>query len=140
MTAAEVAGSAMLAPLASAIRATNASFTPTTIGAHLHDLAYEVNPQRIWRAFVGRRHTLVTSWLTNDPYGIDFGAGTAPRFVDGLMPNIDGCVHVMEAAPSTAGSETQWRWYDRPVCVSLHVEKEALNRLMKDPDLRKFRD
>ncbi|TBU57877.1 transferase family-domain-containing protein [Dichomitus squalens] len=138
LTGEEVASSTTLSPLASAIRAVNASFTPTAIGALLHDLAHEVNPQRTWRAFVGRRHTLVTSWLTNDPYGIDFGTGTAPRLVEALMPNIDGCVHVMEGAPSTSGSEAQWRWYDRPVCVSLHVEKEALRRLLEDPELRKY--
>ncbi len=136
LTGEEVASSA-LSRVAAAIRATSASYTPEATSALLHHLAYEVNPQRTWRAFLGRRHVIVTSWLGNDPYGVDFGGGAAPRFVDPLLPNVDGCVLVIEAAPSS-GSGEGWRWYNRPVCVSLHVAKEVLTKLSKDPELRKY--
>lgn len=141
LTGEEVASSSIsaLSRVAAAIRATNASYTPAAVGALLHHHAYEVNPQRTWRAFLGCRHVIVTSWLGNDdPYGIDFGGGAPPRFVDPLMPNIDGCVVVIEAAPSAPEGGEEWRWYNRPVCVSLHIGKEVLEKLSKDPELRKF--
>ncbi|PIL28905.1 hypothetical protein GSI_08951 [Ganoderma sinense ZZ0214-1] len=140
LTGEEVASSstAALSRAAAAIRATSASFNPETVGALLHHHAYEVNPQRTWRAFLGRRHVIVTSWLGNDPYGIDFGGGASPRFVDPMLPNIDGCVLVIEAAPFASNNGEEWRWYNKEVCVSLHVLKEVLANLRKDPELRKY--
>ncbi|KAI1792739.1 transferase family-domain-containing protein [Ganoderma leucocontextum] len=140
LTAEEVTSSSTsaLSRAAAAIRATRASYTPAAIGALLHNHAYEVNPQRTWRAFLGSRHVIVTSWLGNDPYGIDFGGGAPPRFVDPLLPHVDGCVLVIEGAPSASGNGEEWRWYNRAVCVSLHIAKEVLEKLSKDPELRKY--
>ena len=138
LTGEKVASSstAALSRAAAAIRATSTSFTPEAVRALLHHHAFEVNPQRTWRAFLGRRHVIVTSWLGNDPYGIDFGGGASPRFVDPLLPNLDGCVLVIEAEPSSGGDP--WRWYDKEVCVSLHIAKEVLEKLSTDPELRKY--
>ena len=60
----------------------------------LHDLAFEVSPHRLWNGFLGRRNTIVTSWLRLKAYEVDFGT-SVPRFVDAFMPNMDGCVQIM---------------------------------------------
>ncbi|KAH9848093.1 transferase family-domain-containing protein [Lenzites betulinus] len=137
------AGPAPLGTGAAALRAAIASLTPETLGAYLHDVAHEVNPQRFWSAFLGTHHAVATSWLGLDPYGVDFGSGAPPRYVDAVMPNLDGCVHVMEAGPKTrreAGAESgNGRWYDEPVCLSLHIAAEPLEKLLKDPEFRKYR-
>ncbi|KAI0819851.1 transferase family-domain-containing protein, partial [Trametes gibbosa] len=133
-----------LGEAAAAIRAAIASLTPETLGAYLHDVAHEVNPQRFWRAFLGTHHAVATSWLGLDPYGVDFGSGAPPRYVDAVMPNLDGCVHVMEAGPKSrregeAGSGER-RWYEEPVCLSLHIATDPLERLLNDPEFRKYRN
>ncbi|KAI0752545.1 hypothetical protein C8Q80DRAFT_1302188 [Daedaleopsis nitida] len=132
-------GAPTLAAAASAIRAAMAEFTPAALGALLHEMAHAVNPQRTWRAFLGRRHSIVTSWQNLDAYGVDFGGGRAPRYVDAVMPSMDGCLHVMEAGPASAAPGAG-RWYDEPVCVSLHLVENVMESLLKDPELRKYRD
>ncbi|KAI0672117.1 hypothetical protein C8Q78DRAFT_1068740 [Trametes maxima] len=122
---------------AAAIRSAVAKFTPEAVGAFLHDVAHEVNPQRFWRAFLGRRHSIVTSWQNLDAYGLDFGGGAPPRFVDAVMPSMDGCIHVMEAGPGEGIKGG--RWYDESVCLSLHLRADAMERLLADPELRKRR-
>lgn len=47
-------------------------FTPEAMGTMLHDVAHEVSPQRLWQAFLGTQHTLVTSWLRFHVYQVDF--------------------------------------------------------------------
>ncbi|KAI0652914.1 hypothetical protein C8Q70DRAFT_1096247 [Cubamyces menziesii] len=120
---------------ARAIRSAVSCFSPAALGAYLHDAAHEVNPQRFWRAFLGRRHSIVTSWQNLDAYGIDFGSGAPPRYVDAVMPSMDGCIHVMEAGPLSVrrgSTETPGRWYDSPVCVSLHLAAEVMAKLVRD--------
>ncbi|EIW53201.1 uncharacterized protein TRAVEDRAFT_173856 [Trametes versicolor FP-101664 SS1] len=128
---------------AAAIRAAVTAFTPEKLAAFLHELAYAVNPQRIWRAFLGERHSVVTSWLGLDLYGIDFGSGAPPRYVEAVLPNMDGVFHAMEAKATSGDGALQGgnrRWYDGPVCVSLHFNKEAMRKLLEDPELRKYKD
>ncbi|RPD75896.1 hypothetical protein L226DRAFT_391698 [Lentinus tigrinus ALCF2SS1-7] len=125
---------------ASAIRSAMAPFTSSAIAALLHDMAHDINPQYIWRAFFGKRHSIVTSWQSLDVYGVDFGSGKPPRFVEAVMPSVDGCIHIMEAGPATSGGVSGGaRWYAEPVCVSLHLAKDVMERLLKDPELKKYR-
>ncbi|EIW53200.1 uncharacterized protein TRAVEDRAFT_23629 [Trametes versicolor FP-101664 SS1] len=129
---------------AAAIRNTVSQYTSEAIGAVLN-MARQSNSQRFWRAFLGKRYTTVTSWVGLGGYKLDFGGGL-PRYVDPVIPGIDGCIHVMEAGPSTAavGSSARPgsgdRWYDEPVCLSLHLATEVMDRLLLDPQLRKYRD
>ena len=98
-------------------------------------------------ACVGR-HAIATSWQSLDVYGVDFGGGAPPRYVDAVMPSMDGCIHFMEAGPSaeegSRGGEGSGeargkrRWYDDAVCVSLHLARSVMNRLLDDPDLRRY--
>ncbi|RYO83098.1 hypothetical protein DL764_009504 [Monosporascus ibericus] len=46
--------------IAGSIRQTMSKSTPDAVSAYLHDAAHEVSPQRLWQAFLGSRHTLVT--------------------------------------------------------------------------------
>lgn len=118
------ASAASPGPVASAIRETVALFTPDKMGALLHDAAHEVAPQRLWQAFLGSQHTIVTSWLRLRVYDVGFaGEGGAPRYVQAVMPKMDGCVQIMEASPEVGG-----------VDVSLYLDNEAMTRLVRELD------
>lgn len=58
--------------MATAVRETIPLFTPEKIGAMLHDAAHKMAPKRLWQAFLGSKHTLVTSWMRLRVYGVDF--------------------------------------------------------------------
>lgn len=164
-------------PGAVAIRSTVSKFTAETLGAFMHDLAHQVDPQRYWHAFLrrrnaaytcwrsldvyaldfgtgarppyidavmpsmdGRQHSVVTSWQDLDVYGVDFGVGAPPRYVDAFIPDMDGCIHIMEAGPLVGkASGGAGRWYDETVCLSLHLAQDVMQRLLQDPELRKYR-
>ncbi|OBT63034.1 hypothetical protein VE03_08144 [Pseudogymnoascus sp. 23342-1-I1] len=91
-----------LGPTASAIRETLTMFSPENLGAMLHDAAFERSPQRLWQAFLGNHHTLVTSWLRLNVYDVDFGGGI-PRYVHAVMPKMDGCVQIMDSSREIGG-------------------------------------
>ncbi|KAL4926879.1 transferase family protein [Aspergillus undulatus] len=117
--------SACLGNTASQIRNTLQLFTPEKMGAMLHDAAHEVSPQRLWQAFVGTQHTLVTSWLRLQVYKVDFvGSGQRPRYVHAVMPKIDGCVQVMDPGVDDGGID-----------VALYLDTEAMQRLLLDKPL-----
>lgn len=90
-----------LAPLARGIRKTLDRMSRTeAVAAHLHTVAYEKSPQRIWQAFLGRRHILVTTWARAGLYDVDFGLGSRVVYADGIIPELDGDVLIKEAPPS----------------------------------------
>ncbi|KAH6674972.1 transferase family-domain-containing protein [Halenospora varia] len=121
------ASSPSLSKTATSIRETISLFTSDKVAAMLHDAAHEVAPQRVWQAFLGNNHTLVTSWMRLGVYDVDFeGTGRGPRYVQAVMPKMDGCVQVME---SEGGG----------VDISLYLEKEAMLRLVVDGELRAYR-
>ncbi|THY84514.1 hypothetical protein D6C92_09251 [Aureobasidium pullulans] len=118
---------------AGAIRSTLSQFTSEAISAYLHDAAHEVSPQRLWQAFLGSQHTIVTSWTQMKAYEIHFGqvaddAATPQlaRYVQGVMPRMDGIVQVMDIGDSGD--------FD----ISLNLESNAMRRLLEDPQLRAF--
>ncbi|KAK2059563.1 transferase [Colletotrichum caudatum] len=120
------AASEDLGSAAGAIRHMMSRFTPDAVAAYIHDAAHEVSPQRLWQAFVGSRHTLVTSWVGAKTYEVDFlGTGDLARYVQGVMPKIDGLVQVMEVA-NTGDFD-----------VSLCMEHDAMERLLNDSSLRR---
>lgn len=119
-----------LGAVALEIRRMMALFTPAAVAAYLHDAAHEVSPQRLWQAFLGGRHTLVTSWVRAGAYEVDFcggGAGTRPVYVQGKMPRMDGILQVMDVGGETGDFD-----------VSLCLEREAMGRLLGDELLRKY--
>ncbi|CAF0919135.1 unnamed protein product [Didymodactylos carnosus] len=123
--------------IALSIRSTLSKFNSSSIAAMLHDFAFEISPHRLWNAFLGRRNTIVTSWLRLNAYGVDFGTGE-PRFVDAFMPNVDGCVQLMENG--NVGDTKKSNWYDGTVNVSLHLRTDVMEKLLDDPELRKYRN
>ncbi|KAI6588088.1 hypothetical protein MCOR12_009255 [Pyricularia oryzae] len=118
---------AALGEVAASIRETIGEFTPEAVAAHAYEAAHEVSPQRLWQAFVGRRHTLATSWQGLEAYSLDFcgEGGVAARNVQAIMPNMDGLVHVIDV-DGTGGA----------LDVSVCLEKGAMQRLLEDPELR----
>ncbi|KAK1977250.1 transferase family protein [Colletotrichum cereale] len=142
MTGAEVssaeAGQATeaLAPIVRRIRETIATVSsPENLAAHLHSVAYEKSPQRIWQAFLGRRHILVTTWARAGLYDIDFGLGSQIRYADGVVPNLDGNILIKEAPPLAGGlvSGSRPSWTDDGVDISTHICTEDMDRLLQDP-------
>lgn len=131
------AGEGGLGAIALEIRRMMALFTPEAVGAYLHDAAHEVSPQRLWQAFLGSRHTLVTSWVRAGAYEVDFcgggggnggGGETRPVYVQGKMPRMDGILQVMDLGEETGDFD-----------VSLCLEKEAMERLLDDDLLRMYK-
>jgi hypothetical protein len=64
-------------------------------------------------------------------YEVYFGHGAADvaqlaRYVQGVMPRMDGLVQIMDIGDSG------------DLDVSLILQKEAMSRLLKDPELRSF--
>ncbi|KAI9166506.1 transferase [Paramyrothecium foliicola] len=123
-----------LGPVAQKIRETLSEMGKAeNLKAHLHSLAFEKSPQRIWQAFLGRRHIIVTTWARAGLYDIDFGLGSRIRFADGLIPDTDGVVLIKEAPASKAGSGTPGSWTENGVDVSVRIQKDDMERLLKDP-------
>jgi hypothetical protein len=118
-------------PLAKCIRETIVKVADKThLAAHLHSVAYEKSPQRIWQAFLGRRHILVTSWARAGLYDIDFGlGGEGISYADGVVPDMDGTVLIKEA-PGPYCAKT---WTDNGVDVSINIRDEDMQRLIQDP-------
>ncbi|KAI0888391.1 transferase family protein [Annulohypoxylon maeteangense] len=107
--------------VAGSIRATMARFTPDAVGAYIHDAAYEVSPQRLWQAFLGSRHVLVTSWVRARAYEVDFCAvGGLARYVQGVMPRMDGLVQVVDVGGTG------------DLDVSVCLERETMRRFLGD--------
>jgi hypothetical protein len=108
---------------------------PANLADHLHSVAYEKSPQRIWQAILGRRHILVTTWARAGIYDVDFGLGSRIRYADGIVPNLDGCVLIKEAPPPSGQflSGSRLSWTGSGVDISVHICTEDMERLLKDP-------
>ncbi|KAF9880064.1 CCCH zinc finger DNA binding protein [Colletotrichum karsti] len=121
------AASLELGEIAAAIRHMTERFTPDAVAAYIHDAAHEVSPQRLWQAFLGTHHTLVTSWVRAKAYELDFfGTQDLARYVQGVMPKIDGLVQIMDVA------------HTGDFDVSICIRREAMARFLKDPSLREY--
>jgi hypothetical protein len=123
-----------ISSLAQTIRKTLAIFTPEAVANHLHDVAFEVAPQRLWRACLGREHVLLTTWVHAGVYEVDFGCG-GPRYVEAVMPSCDGLVEVMEAGDVREEGGGRADWISEGADVSVYLEAEAMKRLLLDGDL-----
>ncbi|MCJ1235160.1 hypothetical protein MMC14_003126 [Varicellaria rhodocarpa] len=128
-----------LAPVARNIRSTLAKFNAPGLAAVLHDSAYDVSPQRFWRAFLGKRHIIMTSWVHQHVYEIDFGTGKPPRYMGAVIPLMDGVMQVTEAAPRRGKDGETGHWAEDGVDFSLRLQKEVLERIVEDPLLRRYR-
>jgi hypothetical protein len=133
MAASRVASGAALGPIASCIRETIATVNDAQpLAAHLHSIAYEKSPQRIWQAFLGQRHLLVTTWARAGIYDLDFGLGSRIRYADGEVPCVDGCVLIVDGPP-TCSDTAKRTWTDNGVEVTLPLRCEDMERLLQDP-------
>jgi len=68
-----------VAEVANSIRNHLEMCTPKMIGACLHDAAFEVSPQRLWRCFLGPKHILQTSWVQSGFQSVDFVGNGGPK-------------------------------------------------------------
>lgn len=136
MAAAEVTSSnpAAVCAVAQRVRKTISTMRKcTNLAAHLHSIAYEKSPQRIWQAFLGQRHLMVTTWARADIYDIDFGFGSGIRYADGVVPNLDGLILMKEAPPRSRSLSRDWT--EHGVDITLNLRSEDMERLLRDPEL-----
>ncbi|KAH8900469.1 hypothetical protein GQ53DRAFT_740555 [Thozetella sp. PMI_491] len=106
-------------------------FTPEAMAAHLHDVAHDESPQRIWQGFLGKYHLLVTSWARAGVNDICFeDEGIRPRYVQGVMFSMDGLLAIYDL-PERDGT--------MGLDFGLSLEEGTLEKVLEDPDLRKFR-
>lgn len=124
-----------LPQVASSIRNTLQAFTLEMIAAQLHDLAFEVSPQQIWRCFLGSQHTLVTSCVRLGMEEVDFvgGKGGRIRFVWPISPPLDGLVVVTEAGGEKGDAGAHWT--RNGVDFNVYLEEGTMGRLLLDKDL-----
>ncbi|KAJ5974174.1 transferase family protein [Penicillium waksmanii] len=136
LASAEIAEEQRTRDVAQCIRKTISQMSqPGAIGAHLHSVAFEKAPQRIWQAFLGSRHLIVTSWARVGIYDVDFGLNTPIRFAEGVIPDLDGDVLIKDAPPLDRMKKSSDRsaWTDDGVDVSIHIRAEDMDRLIRDP-------
>jgi hypothetical protein len=118
-----------LGEVATTIRSTLATFNQKAKDELLHDNAYEVAPQRLWRCCLGREHVLLTTWVHAGVHQVRFGK-VGLRYAEAAMPACDGLVVVMEAPGEKKGS-----WIDNGVDVTVFLEEKAMGKMMDDPEL-----
>ncbi|KAI1009029.1 hypothetical protein LB504_001886 [Fusarium proliferatum] len=129
LPACQVANPTSITHVATQVRNTLKTISdPSNMAAHLHNLAFEKSPQRLWQAFLGRRHILVTTWARAGIYDIDFGLGSTCRYAEGVVPEMDGNVLIKEAS----GPLGKY-WTDNGVDISIHIRSEDMERLIRDP-------
>ena len=118
-----------LTDVAAAIQQSLQCFDSTTLPALLHTFAFEDHPNRWCHGMFGRNHVLLTSWQHNNVYGVQFVDGHVPRYVDGSFDDfLDGLATVMEAGPDIGD-----------LLVQLRLQPAAMQNLLKDPTLHRFR-
>lgn len=139
--------------LAKMIRNTISKFNSNTLPALLHTMSHEAGAQRLWQFFLGKRHTTYASWIRQGISTLEFAQGVMPRYVESGMPHtMDGIMKIMEAprlksdrhavcgkgAAAAKNSETKTKkhWSDDGVLVSLVMNKQVMERLLRDPLLR----
>ena len=132
-----VASDQALGALAYRIRETlSTANTPQRLAAHLHSIAFEASPQRIWQAFLGRRHILVTTWARAGLYDVDFGLGSRIRYADGIVPCLDGCVLIVDSAPAGHALPTRikgsYQWTENGVDVTVPLRAKEMKHLLAD--------
>jgi hypothetical protein len=126
-----------LSEISSRIRRYLQIFTPNAIGALLHDSAFEVSPQRLWRAFLGKKHILQTTWVGAGAHDVDFvgcgRSGIQPPKLRYLQPEMggDGLVLVMEGLGENIGGH----WTQNGVDIVIYLASDAMERLEVDPGL-----
>ncbi|KAF8521926.1 transferase family-domain-containing protein [Hysterangium stoloniferum] len=123
-----------ISQMARSIRSTLSRFNPKSIPVILHEMMFEITPQRRWNAFLGRQNTIVTSWLDLGVYDVDFGSGR-PKYVHAVMPHVDGCIQIIEAG----GDRERSPWYEKGAHVSLYLRDDVMSEVLKDVRLRQYR-
>lgn len=134
LPASRVSDSCNLTEVATTVRTTLKKIAdPSKLAAHLHGVAFEKSPQRIWQAFLGRRHLIVTTWARAGIYNVDFGFGSTCSYAEGVVPEMDGNVLIKEAP----GPPAKY-WTDNGVDISIHIKASDMERLIKDPLLHPY--
>ena len=136
MAASDVASAKSLGQIARRIRETVSTVNvPQKLAAHLHSIAYEKSPQRIWQGFLGQRHIMVTTWARAGLYDVDFGLGSRIRYADGVVPCVDGCILIVDAPPTEPAHPSDAAdqgWTSNGVDVTIPLRCEDMERLLQD--------
>lgn len=122
-----------LQPISQRVRETiNKVSQPADLGAHIYSIAFEKSPQRIWQAFLGTRHSLVTTWARAGLYDVNFGLGSI-RYADGVVPAMDGNILIKEGPPLHQSVSSETKWTENGVDITIQICDDDMERLLKDP-------
>ena len=93
-----------LATAAEMIRRHISRFDRSSLGAWLHEQAFEISPQRWWNGFLGSKHTLATSWVRAGLWDVAFGESESPLdSVEHVSERPELVQPALEAGPLWAG-------------------------------------
>ena len=132
-----------MAMSAARLRKHTIAFDSERIAALLHEMAFEVAPQRIWNGFLGRCHTMATSWVRAGVWSVDFGfsrvlsnesdqgsgRGQGLQWAGNVMPVLDGLVTVTEA--ETTPGDGRQDWWKGGVDLDINMEKGSMVRALQ---------
>ena len=85
-------------------------FDAPAIGSFLHDAAFEISPQRLWRCFLGKKHILQTSWIQSGFQDVDFVGVGGPglRYVRPVCLRILFCLYDLNDVPLVLMLSRKW--------------------------------
>ncbi|KAF2494694.1 hypothetical protein BU16DRAFT_511229 [Lophium mytilinum] len=124
---------------ATALTKALATFDEERVAALLHEAAFDDWSTRYWNSVLGTRNVIVTSWVRAGVWDVDFGGGRC-RYVEPLMPEVDGLVVVMEAGlRREGGKEGTGHWAEHGVDVLVSARAEVVDELVGGGMVGRFR-
>ncbi|ORX41262.1 transferase family-domain-containing protein [Kockovaella imperatae] len=120
-----------LSDTAALIRHTVEKADSDSLNALLHHLAFALDPEREWNAFLGKHHCMVTSWLSTGSWNIDFGAGRPLEVYSGISA-LDGLMVIMDEPCDLFDASR--RWYEDGVRIRMCLATNVMDKFLADPE------
>ena len=111
------------------IRQTINGYTSELMPSLLHDVAMKVSPIRYFGSNFKNSNTLVTTWVPHNLKQIKFGT-----FVEVIR-----CANHANGIIFVNGMNGTKKWYDNGASVSFVASPKVLEKLIADPELRKYK-
>ncbi|SMR64409.1 unnamed protein product [Zymoseptoria tritici ST99CH_3D1] len=92
------------------------------------------NTKRLWQAFLGQKHILVTTWARAVIYNIDFGLVSRIRYADCVVPCLNDCILIVDGPlkDTTLKNGPAMEWTYNGVDVTIPLLCEDMQRLLQD--------
>lgn len=117
-----------LAKLASILRTSTSKFDSNALQHMLHDISHWDSPLRFWTSLAGNQHNIVTSWLREGLYDIEFGPSIKPIYMEPGVFRGDGVMVINEAGPTDPASP---HWHAHGVLLRISMPQEAMAHFLQ---------